>query len=160
MCLVPPYLAHTARSTPSLVQRSGQVGTLHQLAIVIGICSAQVLGMAFSGAEGDRLNAWRYILSISGIVSVAQIVLTTSTAKPDSEGVYDADAGLTAAEPLLAEDPERPATQAAESDQLSIAEMLVSPARRNALFVTAILILQQLSGVNAVLFYSTPVLQS
>lgn len=159
MCLVPPYLAHTARSTPSLVQRSGQVGTLHQLAIVIGICSAQVLGMAFSGAEGDRLNAWRYILSISGIVSVAQIVMTTSTAKPDSEGVYVADAGLTAAEPLLAEDPERPATQAAESDQLSIAEMLASPARRNALFVTAILILQQLSGVNAVLFYSTPVLQ-
>ncbi|EJT48922.1 vacuolar membrane protein [Trichosporon asahii var. asahii CBS 2479] len=159
VCLVPPYLAHTARSTPSLVQRSGQVGTLHQLAIVIGICSAQVLGMAFSGAEGDRLNAWRYILSISGIVSVAQIVMTTSTAKPDSEGVYVADAGLTAAEPLLAEDPERPATQAAESDQLSIAEMLASPARRNALFVTAILILQQLSGVNAVLFYSTPVLQ-
>lgn len=160
VCLVPPYLAQTARSTPSLVQRSGQVGTLHQLAIVIGICSAQVLGMLFSGAEGDRLNAWRYILSISGLVSVAQIGMTTTSAKSDSEGVYDADAGLTAAEPLLS-DPERPATPAAaeSTGQLSVGEMLKSPARRNALFVTAILVLQQLSGVNAVLFYSTPVLQ-
>lgn len=118
--------------------------------------------MLFSGAEGDRLNAWRYILSISGLVSVAQIALTTTSAKPDSEGVYDADAGLTAAEPLLS-DPERPATPAESTDvvpgQLSVGEMLKSPARRNALFVTAILVLQQLSGVNAVLFYSTPVLQ-
>lgn len=155
MCLVPPYLAHTARTTPSLTQRSGQVGTLHQLAIVIGICSAQVLGMAFSGPEGDRANAWRYILAVSGAVSVAQIAMTRAAAKPDSEGVYGDATQLTAAEPLLPD--AEAATEA--TGQLSVGEMLASPARRNALFVTAILVLQQLSGVNAVLFYSTPVLQ-
>lgn len=165
VCLVPPYLAHTARTTPSLTQRSGQVGTLHQLAIVIGICSAQVLGMVFGGPEGDRANAWRYILAVSGLVSLVQIVMTRSSAKVDTEGVYEQAAELTsAAEPLLAEDPERssapgPGAATAEAGQLSIAEMLRSPARRSALFVTAILVLQQLSGVNAVLFYSTPVLQ-
>lgn len=136
---------------------------MHQLAIVLGICSAQVLGMAFSGPEGDRPNAWRYILSISGIVSVVQIALTRSSVKSDSEGVYEPTAGLTsAAEPLLAEDPERsePAPSASSTaNQLSISEMLSSPARKGALIVTAILVLQQLSGVNAVLFYSTPVLQ-
>jgi hypothetical protein len=46
---VPPYLATVARTTPELQSRSGQIGALNQLAIVIGICSSQVMGMLLTG---------------------------------------------------------------------------------------------------------------
>jgi MFS family permease len=46
-------------------------------------------------------------------------------------------------------------------DQLSIRDLLSTPALRGpVILVTAILCLQQLSGVNAVLFYSSSVLES
>jgi hypothetical protein len=53
VCLIPPYLAALARSTPQLATKSGQVGTLHQLAIVLGICSAQVMGLLFTGPVSE-----------------------------------------------------------------------------------------------------------
>ena len=49
ICLVPPFLSHISRSSPQLSGRSGQVGTLHQMAIVIGLFSAQAAGMFFTG---------------------------------------------------------------------------------------------------------------
>lgn len=49
VCLVPPYLAQLARATPSLAARSGQIGTLNQLAIVLGIFSSQLAGMLLTG---------------------------------------------------------------------------------------------------------------
>lgn len=66
---------------------------------------------------------------------------------------------ITAAAPLLGDAAPAAPTHANPSDQLSIRDLLSTPAlRRPALLVTAVLSLQQFSGVNAVLFYSTPVL--
>ena len=49
ICLVPPFLSQIALSSPQLSSRSGQVGTLHQMGIVIGLFSAQAFGMFFTG---------------------------------------------------------------------------------------------------------------
>lgn len=52
VCLVPPYLAQLARATPSLAARSGQIGTMNQLAIVLGIFSSQLFGLLLTGPVG------------------------------------------------------------------------------------------------------------
>ena len=49
ICLVPPFLSSLAKASPQLSERSGQVGTLHQMAIVIGLFTAQAAGMIFTG---------------------------------------------------------------------------------------------------------------
>lgn len=49
ICLVPPFLNFIARGTPRLAHRSGQIGTLKQMALVTGIFSAQVAGRVFTG---------------------------------------------------------------------------------------------------------------
>lgn len=47
--LVPPYLSIIAKSSKELVHRSGQIGTMNQMAIVLGICSAQAAGLLLTG---------------------------------------------------------------------------------------------------------------
>ncbi|KAL1412963.1 Bifunctional purine biosynthesis protein PurH [Vanrija albida] len=174
VCLVPPFLATVARSTPELAGRTGQIGTLHQLAIVLGICSAQIMGLLLTGSKGDKPGAWRYVCLVPGIASLVQIAMTAQNPHGDSKvtephphrdeerastptpGGYGANDE--AAAPLLGDTPTAP-SHANPSDQLSIRDLLSTPAlRRPALLTTAILSLQQFSGVNAVLFYSTPVL--
>jgi MFS family permease len=49
ICLVPPFLSMIARSSPELSPRSGQIGSLHQLAIVLGLFCAQVAGWILTG---------------------------------------------------------------------------------------------------------------
>lgn len=50
---------------------------------------------------------------------------------------------------------------ATPTDQVSIRDVLSNPTLRGpALLITTIMCLQQASGVNAVLYYSTPILQS
>ncbi|BEI88541.1 uncharacterized protein CcaverHIS019_0112590 [Cutaneotrichosporon cavernicola] len=156
ICLVPPYLATVARTTPELASRSGQIGSLNQLAIVIGICSSQVMGMLLTGPTGDKPGGWRYVLVVSALASIVQIGMgehhmTQNYVPHDPDEPRDE-----AAAPLLP----APGT-AAPNDQLSIRAVLSNPSLRGpALLITTIMVLQQLSGVNAVLFYSTPVLSS
>lgn len=49
ICLVPPYLAQSARTTPHLAQRSGLIGSMHQMGIVIGLFMAQVIAWMATG---------------------------------------------------------------------------------------------------------------
>lgn len=50
ICVVAPYLSTLAKGHSELSGRSGQVGTMNQLAIVLGICSAQIAGLALTGS--------------------------------------------------------------------------------------------------------------
>ena len=99
ICLVPPFLSAIARASPQLSGRSGQVGTLHQMAIVIGLFMAQAAGMIFTGSvshlfkqrnldshwqKGNILGNWRYITAVSGIVSILQILTSSRIYSPDS----------------------------------------------------------------------------
>ena len=49
ICLVPPYLAQLAKTTPQLSQRSGLIGSMHQMGIVIGLFVAQVVAWIATG---------------------------------------------------------------------------------------------------------------
>lgn len=50
ICLVPPFLSQIAKASPQLAHRSGQIGTMHQMAIVVGLFTAQAAGMIFTGS--------------------------------------------------------------------------------------------------------------
>lgn len=58
VCLVPPYLAQVARSSPQLAGRSGLVGSMHQMGIVIGLFAAQVVGWVATG-EVSNLSLYK-----------------------------------------------------------------------------------------------------
>ena len=49
VCLVPPFLNARVRATPALQGKTGQIGSVHQLGIVIGLLSAQVAGYLLTG---------------------------------------------------------------------------------------------------------------
>lgn len=48
-CLVPPFLNLVARSSPQLASRSGQIGVMNQLAIVVGVFMSQLAGYLLTG---------------------------------------------------------------------------------------------------------------
>ncbi len=52
----PAFLSTIAKASPQLANRSGQVGTLHQLAIVIGLFTAQIAGYIFTGEVSVPFN--------------------------------------------------------------------------------------------------------
>jgi SP family facilitated glucose transporter-like MFS transporter 3 len=45
------------------------------LAIVLGIFSAQIAGLVATGMKGDRPGGWRYVVLVSGVVAVLQLVV-------------------------------------------------------------------------------------
>ncbi|WVQ80530.1 hypothetical protein IAT38_002635 [Cryptococcus sp. DSM 104549] len=177
ICLVPPYLSHIAKSSPSLASKSGQIGTLNQMAIVLGVCSAQVAGLLLTGEKGDVPGSWRWVVTISAIVAVGQIVSSPSVPDPNGERgpkvivtsptddlengrLPRISEGDEAASPLLPDTPSDPHPPPHPEAQLTLRQILSNPALRGpALLCAATMALQQLSGVNAVLFYSTPVLR-
>ncbi|WWC88785.1 uncharacterized protein L201_003698 [Kwoniella dendrophila CBS 6074] len=177
ICLVPPYLSMVAKSTPELAAKSGQIGTMNQLAIVIGLFSSQVAGLLLTGKEGDIPGTWRYVVSISGIVAAIQIVTANQIIAPEEktqhgldaptpifdeadieEGdVFSARPANEAASPLL---PPSNSTSVKPSEQLTLRSIMGNTSLRGpAILVATLMAIQQLSGVNAVTFYSTPVLR-
>nr|XP_019045765.1 vacuolar membrane protein [Kwoniella bestiolae CBS 10118]OCF24695.1 vacuolar membrane protein [Kwoniella bestiolae CBS 10118] len=171
ICLVPPYLSMVAKSSPELASKSGQIGTMNQLAIVLGICSAQISGLLLTGEKGDIPGSWRYVVAISGIVAAVQIATASQIVAPNEKGTSSSDTSATifderdadcllhhpAASPLLSTSTPTPAKP---TEQLNLHSILGNPSLRGpAILVAAFMAIQQLSGVNAVMFYSTPVLR-
>ncbi|WWD04751.1 hypothetical protein V865_002822 [Kwoniella europaea PYCC6329] len=178
ICLVPPYLSMVAKSSPELASKSGQIGTMNQLAIVLGICSAQIAGLLLTGEKGDIPGSWRYVVSISGVIAAIQILTAGQIVAPDEDQKPSSDAptpifderdadveegevprereaGADEASPLLST-----STPFKPTEQLTLHSILGNPSLRGpAILVAAFMAIQQLSGVNAVMFYSTPVLR-
>ncbi|KAI9631883.1 general substrate transporter [Dioszegia hungarica] len=188
-CLIPPFLSLVARSSPQLSARSGQIGVIHQLAIVIGVFMAQVAGWLITGSKGDTPGNWRFVVAISGVASLGQIWAATKVFIPPEATIKAAVAGsatpaparedtslllqhtteteTSASEPLLAgtaPTPFSPITSAQTSTvtpQLPLRELLSNTSLRGTTMLCATVIsFQALSGVNAVMFYSTPVLKT
>ncbi|WVQ96838.1 hypothetical protein IAU59_003945 [Kwoniella sp. CBS 9459] len=174
ICLVPPYLSLIARSSPELAGKSGQIGTMNQLAIVLGICSAQIAGLLLTGERGEIPGTWRYVVAVSGVVAFVQIATSglivapgeaqqrsiTPTEEPDAErgGLVASEERDEASSPLLG----NAATGSARTaeQQLTLRSVLSNRSLRGpALLAATLMATQQLSGVNAVMFYSTPVLR-
>ncbi|RXK41640.1 hypothetical protein M231_01140 [Tremella mesenterica] len=171
VCLVPPFLNKLCRTDPQLSARSGQIGSLHQMGIVLGLFSAQIAGYIFTGEKGDTPGNWRYVVSLSGLVAIFQILFTRLTIphqstktvvdhpapQPDPEIATETEQESS---PLLSPAPSETLPSEPSTRQLSVKELLSNPTLRGpTLLVGSIMSLQQFSGVNAVMFYSTPVLK-
>ncbi|XP_054838634.1 solute carrier family 2, facilitated glucose transporter member 2 [Eublepharis macularius] len=144
----------------------GALGTFHQLAIVIGILISQVLGLHF--LLGNE-TLWPLLLALSGSAAVFQLLmlflcpespryLYIKEGKQDEakksllwlRGNYDPTAEL--------EEMEREKEEASKEKPISILQLITSTTYRQP-FVVAIMVhlAQQLSGINAIFYYSTDI---
>ncbi|KIM32331.1 hypothetical protein M408DRAFT_63315 [Serendipita vermifera MAFF 305830] len=173
LCVIPPFLSEI--SPPKI---RGAVGILNQLSVVIGILVTQVLGFFCA-----RPGSWRKVFIFSTVLAVLQVLfgarmiespawLAAHNKKPEARsvsaklwvrddgeglpsgrGLYDDDdveeALLRQTEPLPNQD-QPPAT---------IGQCFRTPELRRPLFIVSLAMLaQQLSGINAVMYYSTGIL--
>ncbi|CAB1327803.1 unnamed protein product [Coregonus sp. 'balchen'] len=161
--LVPMYIGEIAP-----MAYRGALGTLHQLAIVTGILLSQVLGLEF--LLGNDYY-WPVLLGLSGAPAVLQSLLLPLC--PESprylyikrgmveeakkslrrlKGEYDPSADL--------EEMRREKEEVEKEAQVSIAVLVRSSLYRQQLFVALMMHLsQQLSGINAIFYYSTAIFE-
>ncbi|KAM4542478.1 solute carrier family 2, facilitated glucose transporter member 2 [Odontesthes bonariensis] len=159
--LVPMYIGEIA---PKAYR--GALGTLHQLAIVIGILLSQVIGLDFVLGNDEM---WPLLLGLSGAPAVLQTVLLPLC--PESprylyillgkeqearksllrlKGAYDPTPDL--------EEMRREKEEADKEPRVSIRSLIFSSVYRQQLFVALMMHLsQQLSGINAIFYYSTAI---
>ncbi|XP_064357145.1 solute carrier family 2, facilitated glucose transporter member 4 [Dromaius novaehollandiae] len=161
--LVPMYVGEIA---PTRLR--GALGTLHQLAIVTGILGAQVLGLeALLGSAGR----WPLLLALALVPAALQVLLLPFC--PESPrfllavrrhegkardslarlvGAGAAGAGLAA----LGAELRAPA----RGGRVGLAQLLRARRYRQPLLVALVLQLsQQLSGINAIFYYSTSIFE-
>ncbi|XP_075968859.1 solute carrier family 2, facilitated glucose transporter member 3a [Anarhichas minor] len=147
----------------------GAFGTLHQLGVVVGILIAQVFGLeALLGSA----KLWPLLLSLTVAPAVLQCILLPFC--PESprfllinlkqeEEARKALVRLRGSENVskdLQEMKEESAKMAMEK-KVTILELFRSPAYRQPLLIAVMLQLsQQLSGINAVFYYSTGIFES
>jgi sugar porter (SP) family MFS transporter len=149
----------------------GMLSSLNQFAVVIGILVTQGVGIAMDSSE-----LYKYLLAITAVIAVVQLLggalvlespawLLQHKGAEEAMGMLLAARGysLAAAETELAEI--RSATAAAASVKPpNVCELLTSKAYkvvRWPLVIACVLQLtQQLSGINAVFFYSTSFFKS
>ncbi|KAH7927725.1 general substrate transporter [Leucogyrophana mollusca] len=166
ICIGPIYLSEIA---PSKIK--GNLGVLTQMAIVIGIMVTQVMGFRFATPR-----EWRLVLFISSALSTFQFFISPCvTESPsylqrrglveeqkavirriwNSERIGDSERH-DGEEPLLSERDEVPAEHQAS---VTVPQLLSArELRRPLLTIIFAMLSQQLSGINAVLYYSNDIL--
>ncbi|XP_028250776.1 solute carrier family 2, facilitated glucose transporter member 2 isoform X2 [Parambassis ranga] len=159
--LVPMYIGEIA---PKAYR--GALGTLHQLAIVIGILISQVIGLDFILGNDEM---WPILLGLSGAPAILQSFLLPLC--PESprylyillgkeqearksllrfKGAYDPTPDL--------EEMRKEKQEADKEPRISILSLICSSVYRQQLFVALMMHLsQQLSGINAIFYYSTAI---
>ncbi|KAF8502449.1 general substrate transporter [Gautieria morchelliformis] len=175
LCVVPAYLSEI--SPPAI---RGSIGVLNQLGIVLGIFITQALGIVLAAP-----SLWRLVPLIAAAVALAQLLLSfvavdspawlsskarlpeakasaallwgdqtlVPTARPSQDSSREEEALLSN---LDADTPLRPVTAA--HDPLTFHQLLRPPLLRPLLIVCFGMIAQQISGINAVLYYSNDIL--
>ncbi|MEQ2294504.1 Solute carrier 2, facilitated glucose transporter member 2 [Ameca splendens] len=159
--LVPMYIGEIA---PKAYR--GALGTLHQLAVVIGILLSQVIGLDFVFGNDEM---WHVLLGLSGAPAILQsfmlplcpesprylyILLGKEQEARKSlhrlKGAYDPASDL--------EEMRKEKEEADRQPRVSILSLILSSVYRQQLFVSLMMHLsQQLSGVNAIFYYSTAI---
>jgi sugar porter (SP) family MFS transporter len=143
-----------AESSPAAIR--GGLIVMYQVATVTGIVIAYFVDFALSGAE-----AWRAMLMLSAVPSLA--VLAILARLPDTPRWYlmkgrreQAHDTLRLIDPDADTDRELDEIEADLRSERggSLGEMLRAPYRRATLFVLGLGFLIQITGINAVVFYS------
>jgi MFS transporter, SP family, arabinose:H+ symporter len=143
-----------AESAPAAIR--GSLIVMYQVATVTGIVIAYFVDFALSGAE-----AWRVMLALSAVPALAVVALIARL--PDTARWYVMKGRLYEARKSLQQtDPEADFDrEIAEIEQDlkaesggKLSEMLRTPYLRATLFVIGLGFLIQITGINAVVFYS------
>ncbi|XP_061619049.1 solute carrier family 2, facilitated glucose transporter member 4-like isoform X3 [Phyllopteryx taeniolatus] len=171
-CVIGAYCGLASGLTPMYVGEiaptglRGALGTLHQLAIVTGILIAQILGLQ-QLLGGEEL--WPVLMGLTVVPTVLQMALLPFC--PESPRFlfivrcqeHQAKRGLRRLTgrqdvgDLLAEMKEEKRRMDMER-KVSIVELFRSPVHRQPLVISILLQLsQQLSGINAIFYYSTSI---
>lgn len=161
LCVGPIFISEIS---PTRI--SGSVGVLTQMSIVVGIMTTQIIGLQFASQ-----SLWRFVLLISSALAIAQFLAspfveespvwlegknrTEERARVASRIWVDAPSY----EPLLEEgtqnsDPAEPPVQPVKVPQLLRSREF----RRPVIVMCFAMLAQQISGINAVLYYSNDIL--
>ncbi|XP_018083769.1 solute carrier family 2, facilitated glucose transporter member 1 isoform X1 [Xenopus laevis] len=146
----------------------GALGTLHQLGVVIGILIAQIFGLKpIMGNE----SLWPLLLGCIFVPSILQCIvlpfcpesprflLINRNEEDKAKSVLKGLRGTTDVSSDLQEMKEE-SRQMMREKKVTIAELFRSPLYRQPIFIAIVLQLsQQLSGINAVFYYSTMIFQ-
>uniref|UniRef100_A0A3Q3GDS7 Solute carrier family 2 member 1 n=1 Tax=Labrus bergylta TaxID=56723 RepID=A0A3Q3GDS7_9LABR len=146
----------------------GALGTLHQLGIVVGILIAQVFGMEAIMGNDDL---WSLLLGFIFVPAVIQCILLpmcpesprflliNKNEENRAKNVMKKLRGTTDVSADMQEMKEE-SRQMMREKKVTILELFRSPMYRQPLMVAVILQLsQQLSGINAVFYYSTRIFE-
>jgi len=162
--LAPMYLSEIS---PNSLR--GAIGTVYQLIITISILLSQVLGM--SNVLGTE-NYWPLLLSLTIIPALFQLVTLPFCPESPKFLLLDRDDEIGANKALTwlrgtleVHDEMDEMKQEQESMKLvpkvTLKEMLTNPALRTPLIIANMMMLaQQLSGINAAIFFSTRIFES
>ncbi|OBI84441.1 sugar porter family MFS transporter [Mycobacterium sp. 1245805.9] len=154
--VVPVYVAESA---PAAVR--GSLLTAYQLAIVSGLVVGYLTGYLLAGA-----HAWRWMLGLAAVP--AMLLLPLLIRMPDTARWYvlkgrteDARAALLRAEPTADADAELAEIASALSEGSGgFSEMLRQPYLRATVFVVTLGFLIQITGINAIIYYSPRIFEA
>ncbi|KAF9027161.1 general substrate transporter [Hymenopellis radicata] len=177
LCVSPVYISEI---TPK--DMKGKVGVLTQLGIVLGICGTQMIGLYM----GSKQGGWRWVFAGSSVVGIVQVLLgisgtvvespewlkahgqtvggrslhTTSTtpAAPDTEALLEDEEGP--ASPYESDADARLKMPQASITLPAVIFKTPEDVRTPLLIVCFAMLSQQVSGINAVLYYSNDILRS
>ncbi|OBB98722.1 sugar porter family MFS transporter [Mycobacterium sp. 852002-40037_SCH5390672] len=158
--VIPVYVAESA---PTAVR--GSLLTAYQLAIVSGLIVGYLTGYALAGS-----HSWRWML---GLACVPALLLLPSVIRlPDTARWYvlkgrmdDARRALLRVEPSARVDDElaeigRALGEASSGAKGGFSEMLRPPYLRATVFVVVLGFLIQITGINAIIYYSPRIFQA
>ncbi|KAF5387155.1 hypothetical protein D9615_001699 [Tricholomella constricta] len=153
LCVGPIFLSEIA---PSSI--SGNVGVLTQLGIVLGIMITQAMGLHLATPTG-----WRTVLYFSCALSAAQLLTSTlvveSPAWLGNHGRLDEKKAVRPedSDPLM--DDLEARREDARSVAITVPQLFAARELRKPLAIVCLAMAsQQLSGINAVLYYSNAIL--
>ncbi|BAX91256.1 sugar-transport integral membrane protein SugI [Mycobacterium shigaense] len=158
--VVPVYIAESA---PAAVR--GALLTAYQLAIVSGLIVGYVTGYLLAGA-----HAWRWMFGLAAVPAVLFIPLVIRL--PDTARWYllkgridEARAALLRVEPAANADAElaeiaRAVREGSPGSTGRISEMLRMPYLRATAFVITLGFLLQITGINAIIYYSPRIFEA
>ncbi|QLL10029.1 sugar porter family MFS transporter [Mycobacterium vicinigordonae] len=151
LVVVPVYVAESA---PSAVR--GRLLTAYQFATLTGIILGYVVGYALA----ETIQSWRWMLGLAAVPATLLIPLLLRM--PDTARWYvlkgrveQAREALARVEPADAVETDlAEITAAVDEGRGTIGEMLRRPYLRATLFVVALGFLVQITGINAIVYYS------
>jgi len=159
ICVSPIYLAEIA---PSNI--SGSVGVLIQFALVFGIMFTQVAGIALATPSN-----WRFVFFISFMISVLQLLFSSTIVESPTwlfnqsrldehkHAVTRLWGNDVSEEPLL--NPFNETREVLPQKSLTVPQVFAATGLRKPLMIVSlVMIAQQVSGINAVLYYSNDIL--